>query len=363
MMDLVKRHSENPILRPGDVAPSFEGAVVECLLNPGAFRYRGRVGLLMRVAERVGPREGMLVALVAEEGAPNGVRTVEFAKDDPALDASDPRLLTYAGETYLTTLSHLRLAWSADGVHFTVEPAPAITGKGELENFGVEDCRVTQLGETYYLTYSAVSEHGVGVALQTTTDWQRFTRHGMIFPPHNKDCTLFDEKIGGEFAALHRPVGLDLGGPFIWYATSPDLVHWGRHVCLAHTRKGMWDCQRIGAGAAPIRTEQGWLELYHGCDEASRYCLGALLLDLEDPTKVLARSREPIMEPLADYEQEGFFGNVVFTNGHLVDGDTITLYYGASDSVICIATLSIAEVVRRVEQEGIEPRMNTNRHE
>jgi predicted GH43/DUF377 family glycosyl hydrolase len=200
--------------------------------------------------------------------------------------------------------------------------------------------------DTYYLTYSAVSESGVGVGLQTTQDWKNFKHYGMILPPHNKDCTLFEEKIGGQYAVIHRPVGADVGGPFMWYSTSPDLIHWGYHRCLARTRVGAWDSQRVGAGAAPIRTEKGWLEIYHACNEESRYCFGAMLLDLKDPSKVIARSDEPIMEPIAPYEQEGFFGNVVFTNGHVIAGDTLTLYYGASDTVICGATLSIASILK-----------------
>jgi predicted GH43/DUF377 family glycosyl hydrolase len=107
----------------------------------------------------------------------------------------------------------------------------------------------------------------------------------------------------------------------------------------------MWDSARVGAGAAPVRTEKGWLEIYHGANKDHRYCLGALLLDINDPTIVLARSTEPIMEPLQPYEQTGFFGNVVFTNGHYVDGDTIYMYYGASDEVICGATLSVSEIL------------------
>lgn len=114
---------------------------------------------------------------------------------------------------------------------------------------------------------------------------------------------------------------------------------------MARTRPGRWDSQRVGAGAAPMKTKSGWLELYHGADEASRYCLGALLLDLNDPTRVIARSQQPIMEPLTDYERAGFFGNVVFTNGHVVCGDTITLYYGAADEVVCGALLSLEEVL------------------
>jgi len=97
---------------------------------------------------------------------------------------------------------------------------------------------------------------------------------------------------------------------------------------------------------APIRTPAGWLEIYHGADGHNRYCLGAMLLDLEEPWKVIARSKEPIMEPSAPYEQAGFFGSVVFTNGHLLQGDSLTLYYGASDRVICAARFSIAGVLR-----------------
>jgi predicted GH43/DUF377 family glycosyl hydrolase len=126
-------------------------------------------------------------------------------------------------------------------------------------------------------------------------------------------------------------------------------VHWGRHRCLAHSREGYWDSARVGAGAAPIRTEQGWLEIYHGATKENRYCLGALLLDLDEPWKVLARSEQPIMEPQTQYETEGFFGQVIFTNGQTVDGDRITIYYGAADSVICAAEFSIAALLASLQ--------------
>jgi predicted GH43/DUF377 family glycosyl hydrolase len=168
----------------------------------------------------------------------------------------------------------------------------------------------------------------------------------MIFPPHNKDCALFQEKIGDKYFAFHRPSSPELGGNYIWLAQSPDRLHWGNHKCIATTRPGKWDSARVGAGAAPIKTEKGWLEIYHGANEEHRYCLGALLLDLNDPSKVIARSEEPIMEPIADYEKTGFFGNVVFTNGHYMkDEDTLVMFYGASDEVICSAELSIKEIL------------------
>jgi predicted GH43/DUF377 family glycosyl hydrolase len=107
----------------------------------------------------------------------------------------------------------------------------------------------------------------------------------------------------------------------------------------------MWDSARVGAGAAPIKTDKGWLEVYHGANSDHRYCLGAILLDIDDPSKVLARSIDPIMEPIESYEKTGFFGNVVFTNGHYIEGDDLFIYYGASDEVICGAKLSISEIL------------------
>lgn len=342
-MDLATRFEGNPILRPRDVLPSAAGLIVECVLNPGAFRYRGRTGLLVRVAERAAAGDG-IVATPVQDAAGN-LRVLEFAADDPALQQSDPRGFRHGADSYLTTLSHLRLAWSDNGVDFQFAPRPTLAGAGARETFGIEDCRVTEIEGAFYLTYSAVSPDGVGVGLISTPDWSRFTRHGMILPPPNKDCALFPERVDGAYLALHRPSTVGLGGNFMWLCRSRDLVHWGRHECIARTRPGMWDSARIGAGAAPMRTPDGWLEIYHGADAQNRYCLGALLLDANDPTQVIARSQTPIMEPLMDYERTGFFGNVVFTNGHTVAGDLLTLYYGAADEVICGAQFSIAAIL------------------
>lgn len=350
MADMARRLDENPILRPSDVVPSRDGLEVECLLNPGAFRFEGKTWLLLRVAERPRQVEGRISTPVLDPYAPGGIAILNYAKDDPDVVYMDPRVFQYQGKSYLTTLSHLRLASSDDGVHFTVEPTPTLVGEGELESFGIEDCRVTELDGRFYLTYTAVSPSGIGVGLRSTSDWKTFEKHGMMIAPSNKDCALFPRKVGGDYLALHRPANLYIGGPFIWLGRSPDLIHWGRHACLAWTRPGLWDSARIGAGAEPIWTPKGWLVIYHGANDAPRYCLGALLLDLDDPTKVLARSYDPIMEPLAEYEKTGFFGNVVFTNGHTVDGDTVTVYYGASDEVICGARFSIQEILASLGQ-------------
>lgn len=343
-MDIAKRFPGNPILKPSDIRPSIDGMKIECLLNPGVFRYDDMTWLLLRVAERPEQKEGKTSFPVID--AEGNIQIMVFDNSDSRLDLSDPRVINFDGKDYLTTLSHLRLVNSSDGIVFReAEGYEPFIGKGELESFGIEDCRVAQIGNTYYLTYTQVSENGVGVGMMSTKDWKAVERHGMIIPPHNKDCALFEEKINNTFYALHRPSSPELGGNYIWIAESPDAVHWGNHKCLARTREGMWDSARVGAGGPPVRTGAGWLEIYHGANEEHRYCLGALLLDLDDPSKVLARSEEPIMEPVAAYEKTGFFGNVVFTNGHLVDGDTINIYYGASDEVICTASFSIQELL------------------
>lgn len=313
------------------------------MLNPGVFVMDGRICMVIRVAERPKQKEGKISFPVYED---NRFKVLEFDRNSPDIDLSDPRVINYKGQDYLTTLSYLRLVFSDDGVHFYEDSKyPPVFGSGFYESFGIEDCRVATMDDGYCLTFTEVSPVAVGVGMMRTRDFRHFTHEGMIFPPHNKDCALFEEKIDGRYYALHRPSSPELGGNYMWIAESPDRIHWGRHKCVATTRKGFFDSARLGAGASPIRTDEGWLEIYHGADSSNRYCLGAMLLDLKDPSKVLARSSEPIMEPVAPYEQTGFFGNVVFTNGQIVDGDTVHIYYGASDEVICKADFSIKEIL------------------
>lgn len=346
MKDIAKRFTDNPLLSPTDIPASREGLEITCLLNPGVFQYENKTWLAVRVAERPKQKDGIIsFPILTETGA---IKIIEIPKKDPELIATDARVINYKGVDYLTTLSHLRLLCSEDGHNFyEPENYPSLVGEGILETFGIEDCRVALIEGTYYLTFTSVSDNGVGVGLRTTTNWKDFTKHGMILPAHNKDCAIFEEKINGLFYALHRPSSVDIGGNYIWLASSPDGIHWGNHHCIIKTRKGLWDSKRVGAGAAPIKTDKGWLEIYHGANENHQYCLGAFLMDLKDPSKVIARTEEPIMVPTTEYELSGFFGNVVFTNGHIVepDGDTLTIYYGASDEFVCGAQFSIKEIL------------------
>jgi predicted GH43/DUF377 family glycosyl hydrolase len=349
MTDIANRYKNNPLLSPKDLKPSDQHMIIECLLNPGVFEFDGKIGLLVRVAERTIQREGIVSVPVYNDLG--NVEILNFDLKDPKLDASDARVINYSGTDYLTTISHLRLLFSNDGVTFREsDEYPSIFGEGKYESYGIEDCRVSKISDTYYLTYTMVSTNGVGVGLRTTKDWKNFEKKGMILSPHNKDCAIFEEKIKNKFYAFHRPSSPELGGNYIWIAASFDGEYWGKHQCIAKTRKNKFDSKRLGAGASPIKTEKGWLMIYHGATEANRYCLGAMLLDLEDPSKVIARSDKPIMEPKEDYERTGFFGEVIFTNGHIVKGDQIQIYYGAADEFVGLATFSIKEILKTLNQ-------------
>lgn len=344
MKDIAHRFPENPILLPKNLKPSNNDLRIIGLFNPGVFTFDGKIWLIVRVAESVRKKQDMISFSTI---APTGEnQMLEVSVNDPELIGDDPRKIVYKGLGYLTSLSHLRLFNSEDGISFyEPEGYDTIVGQGNLERFGIEDCRVTKLDDIYYLTYTAVSESGVGVGLRLTRDWKNFEHMGMIFPPHNKDCAIFEQKINGKYYALHRPASIDIGGKFIWLAESGDAVHWGKHQCIVKTRSDNWDSARVGAGAAPIKTVNGWLEIYHGADKENRYCLGAFLMDLEDPSRVIARTLDPIMVPSEKYELNGFFGHVVFTNGHIVRGDEVTVYYGAADETICGAKFSINEIL------------------
>lgn len=348
MKDIARRFPENPLLMPKDITPSNPGLQVISLLNPGVFIFEGKIWLVVRVAESTGQKEGVIYFPIVNEAGQTEI--IEVPLNDPDLIANDARVIKYKGLDYLTTLSHLRLLCSENGRHF-YEPNGnnMLAGKGIQEQFGIEDCRVTKIDDTYYLTYTAVSDNGVGVGLRTTTDWMNFQHKGMILPPHNKDCAIFEEKINGKFYVLHRPSSVEIGGNYIWLAESPDGIHWGNHQCIIKSRTGLWDSARVGAGAAPIKTKYGWLEIYHGANADHQYCLGAFLLDLNDPSKVISRTTQPIMVPTEPYELSGFFGYVVFTNGHVVDGDALTIYYGAADEFVCGALFSINEILSMLE--------------
>ena len=346
----IYRYEENPMITPNDVKPYHEGYEVIGAFNAGVTEYNGEILLLLRVAERPISEDKNIVKAPIFNVETKKVDIVELRLDDKNYDFSDPRVIKNnnndQGFDYLTSLSYIRIARSKDGGHtFSIDDKPFVYPSNKYETFGIEDPRVTKIEDTYYVYFTGVSELGIGECMVSTKDFVSHVHHGLIFAPENKDVLIFPEKINGKYYALHRPTLKTIGQQEIWMAESTNLLHWGNHQHILGLREGMWDSGRIGGGCVPFRTEKGWLELYHGATKEHRYCMGAVLFDLNDPTKVLARSSKPVMEPEAIYETKGFFGDVVFGTGAVVDGDKVKMYYGASDTSMACAELSVKEIL------------------
>lgn len=346
----MKRSTHNPLITPAMVQPSREGYRVKGAFNPGATFYDDEILLLLRVAEDCIPKEGFTSVPYYDFKEGKGrAQILVKSLDDPDVKLKDTRGVVYKGQDYLSTASHIRIARSRDGIKFTVDKDPFIYPCDESESFGVEDCRVTKIGDTYYLTYTAVSQDGWATALATTKDFRTIDRKGLIFAPPNKDICIFPEKIKGKYCALHRPHNQGFGKPSIWYAESEDLIHWGNNKCLIRPRDNEWENVKIGGGAAPIKTDQGWLEIYHGKGLGDKYSLFLLLLDLDEPWKVIKRSETPIISPEKDYETKGFFPNVVFSNGQVLkESGDLLVYYGACDETSCLFETSIDDLLKEI---------------
>jgi predicted GH43/DUF377 family glycosyl hydrolase/glycosyltransferase involved in cell wall biosynthesis len=387
-LEVAHRLRSNPLLTPTDAKPSQPGFEVIGTINPGVAKLDGETILLVRVVERprrdiapeadaqmidlsgpvprlaplpsgLQPDQLIGMAYFDHEREPPEVVIGYVPRDLPGLDLSDPRTIRYRNTAggftqgqleftdYLSHISHLQVARSIDGEHFTFDPDAWIEALDPMEAYGIEDPRITEIDGVFHICYVAVSRLGIMSARMTTRDFRTFERHGTIFHPDQKDVVLFPEKVNGRYLAFTRPMPGSFGRVLgLWIAESDDLVHWGGHQIVAEPRHRMWDEMRIGASLVPIRTDDGWLELYHGADRMNRYGMGALLLDHGDPTKVLARSTRPLLSAEEPYEKEGFLHDVVFPSGHVDLGDgQIRVFYGAADTTVCAADVALDDVM------------------
>jgi predicted GH43/DUF377 family glycosyl hydrolase len=299
---LFYRHPGNPILRPSDWPYP-----INTVFNPGVTRLPdGTTLLLCRVEDRRG-------------------------------------------------LSHLCAARSANGIDgWQIDPAPTLQpdpAHYPEELWGIEDARITYTLEqnAYYIAYTAYSRGGPCVSLARTTDFVGFERLGAVMPPEDKDAALLPRRIDGRWALIHRPVGP--WGAHIWISYSPDLVHWSQRRLMLEARRGAWwDAYKIGLSCPLIETPDGWLMIYHGVRTTPSgvlYRLGLALFDLGQPERCLLRGDEWVFAPEASYERVGDVNNVVFPCGHTIgeDGDTLSVYYGAADSSIGLATASVSTLL------------------
>lgn len=356
---VVKRSERNPLIKPSDVKPSREDFKVDGVFNCGVCKYNDEYILLCRVAEsvKIDNEDEVKIPVVVNKDGKDAIEIISFNKKiDTQYDYSDSRSLWTVDSkgsrkiAYLTSLSHIRIARSKDGENFTIDDEAFIKPIACEEEWGIEDPRVTKIEDTYYINYTSVTRNGAATSLVSTKDFVSYERHGIIFAPENKDVTIFPEKINGKYMTFNRPVPSAIGGPDMWLAESLDLIHWGKQKHFyGVSNEDSWENGRVGGGAVPFLTERGWVKIYHAADKNDRYCLGAFLLDKDDPSKILGKTAEAILEPEADYEKEGFFGNVVFTCGCIYEDGIVKIYYGAADDKVCRADIEIEEIFKLIK--------------
>ena len=304
MRELFKRQKTNPIIT-ADKMPY----PVNTVFNPGVAEHNGDIVLLLRVEDLQGQ-------------------------------------------------SHLTVARSKNGVdNWQIEPKPLIfpqpdTDEYAYDKFGCEDSRITYIPEKdeYFICYTAYSPVGPGVATARTRDFVRVEKSGLTFPPNNKDAAIFLRKFNNKWVMLHRPVAGDI--EHIWLTCSPDWIHWGEPKCLLPERGGpWWDAARVGAGAPPIETDEGWLIIYHGVKTTTSgaiYRLGLALVDRGNPYKLLVRYPRWVFGPTEPYEKQGDVSNVVYTCGAIVRGDELWMYYGGADTCVCLARAKLKDLLNEI---------------
>ena len=312
---VIVRHPANPVLTSEEVP--FPSTLV---FNPGVTKVAGRYVMVFR--NDYG-REG-----------------------DPRFDGTN-----------------MGLAWSDDGVHWDVAPQPCFA-LGDDEIRRAYDPRLQVIDGRCYMCFAVDTDHGVRGGIAVTDDFERFEVLSMSVPD-NRNMVLFSEKIADQYVRLERPFpvyGRGGGERFdIWISDSPDLRYWGNPELLLAVEDVPHANTKLGPAAPPVRTAKGWLTSFHAVDtdpargkngwEASwkkRYTAGIMLLDLEDPRRIVGLCEEPLIAPEAPYEvSDGFRNNVVFPCGMILEDDgEVKIYYGAADTVICLVTADVDDLIR-----------------
>lgn len=233
-------------------------------------------------------------------------------------------------------VSSIGYAVSSDGINFERFDDPLIIGETDQEEWGVEDPRITKIDDKYYMLYTGFGGRDwtdFRICMVWSDDMKDWKGHRIVLDEPNKDAGLLSEKIDGKYVLFHRRV------PDIWIAYSEDLINWTDHKIIMSPIPGTWESKKIGIAGPPIKREDGWLLIYHGVDDNNVYRLGAALLDLNDPSKVIARQKEPILEPELDWEINGLVPNVVFSCGAVEANGMYYVYYGGADTHIGVAVI------------------------
>jgi beta-1,4-mannooligosaccharide/beta-1,4-mannosyl-N-acetylglucosamine phosphorylase len=257
--------------------------------------------------------------------------------------------------------TNIGVAFSDDGIRWKPEPKPWIEWKTE-EIRRAYDPRITVIDGRCYLCFAVDTKHGIRGGIAVTDDFSKWEVLSLSLPD-NRNMVLFPDKPGGKFARLERPFPVyGRGGPEnfdLWFSDSPDCAYWGNSQLVLGSEQVPWANSKIGPGAPPVKTRSGWLTLFHAVTtDATRelpawhsgwtktYTIGLMLLDLDQPWKVVGMSPEPLMVPETDYELSGFRGHVLFPGGMVLEPNgEVKIYYGAADTVECLATAHVDDLI------------------
>jgi len=349
---MLTRLMTRELIRPEQLTPSDDRLKVVSVLNPGVAEHQGDTVMLLRIAEEpANPEPCKWVSPRYDED--HQLQLDTFEPDDRP---QDPRVYEIGEDRILRLrfISHLRVVRSSDPYDFDVSEGIVLKPELPYEEFGIEDPRITQIGSTYYITYVAASRHGAATALMSTTDFVSFQRHGIIFPPDNKDVLLFPEKIADTYIAMHRPMNsMKFCAPKIWLARSNNLTQWGAHEPMIIDPGHMSD--RMGGSTPPIKTNEGWLTLYHGSERSDipgkvgRYTASAMMLDLNNPSLILGKTKDSILVPTEPFETHGYVDDVIFPTAMIPNDDKLDVYYGAADTSIGVTSFDRQSLLDAIE--------------
>ena len=244
-------------------------------------------------------------------------------------------------------VTRLGLAVSEDGYdisHRYQEPVFDSDSENMWRKFGCEDPRISKIGDDYYIVFTGMTEFGQTgdfLMYSITKDFKHFTTPERLMPEmEQRTSGLLPGKINNKFCLFHRPM------PNMWVSYSDDLKTWHDSSCILQIKPETWYSKKLGIGPAPLETPYGWLLFWHAKNIKAEYALGIMLLDKDDPTKIIKFQEEPILTCEMAYEKQGFINNVVYTNGAVEFNGKFFIYYGCCDRCLAVATVDVDEVYK-----------------